>query len=78
MNNQVVFLTSSLECLVLVPVSRRIGLNRVNLTVERALKAYQNGMDDIDKSDQVILSKENKLNFMVLNAYFARNVNSGY
>jgi len=50
----------------------------VNLTVERALKAYQNGMDDIDKSDQVILSKENKLNFMVLNAYFARNVNSGY
>ena len=36
----------------LVPVNQRSGSQILDLTIERALKFYQEGMDGVDRGDQ--------------------------
>ncbi len=52
MDNKIVSLTSSLQISGKVTVTRRSGLNLLHLPAEKALKAYQDGMDGVDRSDQ--------------------------
>ena len=52
LDNKVVSCTSTLGVSGLVPVNRRSGSQILNLTVERALKCYQEGMDGVDRGDQ--------------------------
>ena len=51
-DNKVVKCTSTLEILGLVPVKRRKGSGILDLTVEAALRAYQEFMDGVDRGDQ--------------------------
>lgn len=52
MDNKVLSLTSSLKVSGLVMVQQRSGSHVLNLKVERALKAYQEGLDGVDRGDQ--------------------------
>ena len=52
MDNKDVSLTSSLEISGDTPVNRRSGLNVLSLFVDKSLRAYQEGMDGVDRSDQ--------------------------
>lgn len=51
-DSKVVSCTSTLEVSGKVPVSRRSGADVLNLEVEKALRAYQDGMDAVDRGDQ--------------------------
>lgn len=52
-DNKVVSCTSTLGVSGLVPVKRRVGPNVVEFQVEKALRAYQEYMDAVDRGDQI-------------------------
>ena len=52
MDNKVVSLTSSLKVSGLVTVKQHSGSHVLNLKLERALKAYQEGMNGVHRGDQ--------------------------
>ncbi len=52
LNNKVVNLTSSLQVSGLVDVKRRSGSQTLNPQCQKSLKAYQDGMDAVDRSNQ--------------------------
>ena len=52
-DNKVVSCILTLEISGLVPVKRRVGPNIVEFQVEKALRAYQEFMDAVDRGDQI-------------------------
>jgi hypothetical protein len=59
-DNKVVSCTSTLRISDEVPVTRRKGSEVLHLTVQKALKAYQEGMGGIDQGDQWSIPKNTK------------------
>ena len=52
LDNKVVSLTLTLQVSGLTPVVQRSGSNVLNLSVKKALKLFQEGMDAVDRNDQ--------------------------